>query len=149
MNIITSNPIIEEADFHEEDWYNLFGEAAQRRRQTRKSTRQRNKARRQSSKQRSGGTFLQKVGRGIQGISDSGILNTISGMGRQGGQNMNVGMADMNDMNDMGFVPPPPPPPPPPREGMSTGAKVAIGVVIAAAVGVGIYFVAKKMKAKK
>jgi hypothetical protein len=146
MNIITSNPIIDEADFHDEDYLNLFGEAAQRRRQTRKATRQRNKARRQSAKQKSGGTFLQKVGRGIQGISDSGILDTISGMGRQGGQNMNVGMADMNDM---GFMPPPPPPPPPTREGMSTGAKVAIGVVIAAAVGVGIYFVAKKMKAKK
>jgi len=146
MNVITSNPIIEEQDFHEEDWYNLFGEQARRNRQTRKSTRQRSRANRRSQKQRSGGTFLQRVNTGVQNLRQSGILNSLGTLGQQ-----NVGgVGDFGGM-DMGGMPPPPPPPPPPptREGMSTGAKVAIGVVIASVVGVGVYFLVKKLNAKK
>ena len=35
------------------------------------------------------------------------------------------------------------------RQGMSNGAKIAIGIGIAAVIGVGIYFVAKKLKTPK
>lgn len=142
MNIITSNPIIDEKDFHDDDWNNLIGEQARRNRQTRKSTRQRNKANRQRQKQRSGGTFLQKVNTGVQNLRQSGILDTIGGLGQQNMGGMQ-GM-DMGGMNEMNFPPPPPPP-----QGMSRGAKIAIGVGVAAIVGVGVYFLAKKLKTKK
>jgi hypothetical protein len=36
--------------------------------------------------------------------------------------------------------------PPPPPKGMSTGTKIAIGVGVAAVIGLGIWFVVKKMK---
>jgi len=39
-------------------------------------------------------------------------------------------------------------PPPPQGEGMSTGAKIAIGLGVAAVVGLGVWFVVKKMKKK-
>jgi hypothetical protein len=141
MNIITSNPIIKEADFREEDWYN-FGEATQRRRQTRQSNRQRNKARRQATKEKSGGTFLQKTGRAAQGISQSGILDTLAGLGQQG----------RSDVTDTDLFPrtedPIPLPPTSTKKEMSTATKVFIGIAVVSALGVGVYFL-MKMKSKK
>lgn len=141
MNIITSNPIIDEENFNQEDWYN-FGEAAQRRRQTKKSTRQRNKARIQNTKQKRDGTFLQKVNRGVQGLAQSGILDTLAGVGQQGGLNSGVRNTDMTSL------PPMPLPPTSANNGMSRNGKLAIGLVIVAALGIGVYFIVK-MKSKK
>lgn len=141
MNIITSNPIIDEVNFNQEDWYN-FGEAAQRRRQTRKSTRQRNKARRQNTKQKRDRTFLQKVNRGVQGLAQSGILDTLAGVGQQGGLN-----SDMRN-TDMTSLPPITLPSTTTNNGMSRNEKLAIGLVIVAALGIGVYFIVK-MKSKK
>jgi hypothetical protein len=135
MRVITSNPIIEEKDFHENEWFSNASAAF------RKAKRQKRKADRAKK-----GTFLQRVSTGVQNLRQSGILDSLGTLGQQ-----NVGgVGDFGGM-DMGGMPPPPPPPPPPptREGMSTGAKVAIGVVIASVVGVGVYFLVKKLNAKK
>ena len=140
MNIITTNPIIDEKDFIEEDYYsNLFGEAARRKRQTRKASRQRKRTARKAS----GGGFLNRaadtIGNVSRGVQQSGLLDTFGQMG-QGGQ------GDMPPMGG-GFDDPMmnmPPMVTPPRQGMSTGAKVAIGVLVAGALGVGIYFLTKR-----
>lgn len=135
MNIITTNPIIDEKDFIEEDYYsNLFGEAARRKRQMRAASRQRKRAARKAR----GGGFLNRVadtvGNVSRGVQQSGLLDTFGQMGQGDMPPMGGGFND--PMIGM-------PPPPPPRQGMSTGAKVAIGVLVAGALGVGIYFLTK------
>lgn len=145
MNIITSNPIINETDFNQEDYFNLFGETAQRRRKARQSSRQKTKVKRQGEKQKrrkTDGTFLQKVGRGAESFAQSGILDTLAGLGQQ---------TDVNGM-DMNTLPPQDAPisllPTNTEETMSTGKKVAIGVAVIAALTIGTYFIVK-MKTKK
>ena len=139
MNIITSNPIIDEADFNEDDYYsNLFGKKAKSRRSKRRTDRTQKKA----TRSRSGGGFLDKLSSGAQKIAQSGILDAF-GQGGTGG--VNDGTGGFNDgMGATGndFIPLPPPPP----TGMSKGVKIALGVGIAAALGVGIYFLVKKGK---
>lgn len=161
MKVITTNPIIEEKDFHEEDFVNLFGKKAQRRRESRRRGRDRKRsskdarrAQKQRSRQQRGGGFLDKAGNFIQGISNSGVLNSLGQGGFGGGMGgfndgmggFNDGMGGFNDpmMNNTmntNFNQ---------RQGLSRGAKIAIGVGVAALVGFGIYYATKgKGKAKK
>jgi hypothetical protein len=133
MIVITSNPIIEEKDFLQDDWFNVVGENSRRRRTSRKNQRSRDRSRKRAQK----GTFGQRLSSGIQKIADSGILDSASQLAMGNQQRVGDGM-------DMGFDMPPPPPPPP--SGMSRGAKIAIGVAVAALVGVGVYFLVLKKK---
>lgn len=145
MNIITTNPIIDEKDFIEDEYYSsLFGEAARRKREMRAASRRRKRASRKS------GGFLNRLATGVgnvsRGVRDSGLLDTLGQVG-QGGGSMPPPPMGTSGMGEM------PPPMPMPitnqRQGMSTTTKVIIGVVVAGAVGAGIYFLMKSKKGAK
>ena len=135
MKIITSNPILEEKDFYQDEWYS---NASAARRNAKKRSRKEQRAKK--------GTVLQRVNKGVQNLRQSGILDSLSSLGQQ-----NVGGVGAMDMENMQMVDTTPIPlnTVPQNEGMSNGAKIAIGIGIAAVVGVGIYFVAKKLKTPK
>jgi len=132
MNIITSNPIIQGKDYREEDYANLFGEKARRRRDMRQASRRTRKAKRGEDRATKGG-ILDRVKGGIEKVKGSGILDTIQGI--RGGA---TGYDDI----PVDF----PTDTPPKKEGLSTGAKIAIGVGAAIVLGVGAYFLTKKKK---
>lgn len=123
MKVITTNPILSSDNFVPSDWYSNANGAV------RKARRRQRQAQRQSQ-----GTFGQRAGQGIRNVAQSGLLEsiaTLAGGGRA--------TAPSVDMPPVDFTPPPPP-----KQGLSTGAKVAIGVGVVAVLGLGIYFVTKK-----
>lgn len=119
MNIITSNPIIDENDFRAEDFENFFGEKARARRTKRKS--------RRAEK----GSFLERAKTGLDKVRDSGILDTLQSVQQGGGYDAPI---------DDSFIPVDTTL----ETGMSTTAKVAIGVGVAALLGIGIYVATRK-----
>ena len=135
MNIITSNPIIQGKDYREEDYANLFGEKARRRRDMRQAARRTRKAKRGQDRATKGG-LLDKVKGGIDKVKGSGILDTIQGLRGQatGYDDVPVDYSIDDTTNDNT------------KKGLSTGAKIAIGVGAAIVLGVGAYFLTKKKK---
>lgn len=146
MNIITTNPIIDEKDFIEDEYYSsLFGEAAKRKRQMRAASRRRKRASKKS------GGFLNRLATGVGNVSrnvrDSGLLDTL---GQVGQGDVSGGMPPMPPTSGgMGEAPPLPMPTINEKQGMSTTTKVIIGVVVAGAIGTGIYFLMKSKKGAK
>lgn len=127
MNVITSNPIIDENDFRAEDFENFFGEKARRRRAMRQSRRRTKRGQRGKD-----GTFLERVKGGIDKVRDSGILDSIQGVTQgRGGYDAPI---------DDSFIPVETPQ----QRGMSNAAKIAIGVGVAAILGIGIYVATRK-----
>ncbi len=127
MNVITSNPIIDENDFRAEDFENFFGEKARRRRAMRKSRRKTKRGQRGKD-----GTFLERVKGGIDKVRDSGILDTIQGV-TQGRDGYDAPIDDSFIPVDTTT-----------EKGMSTTAKIAIGVGVKANLGIGIYVATRK-----
>jgi|TARA_R110000744_G_scaffold232318_2_gene350384 hypothetical protein len=138
MNIITSNPIISENDFRAEDFENFFGEKARRRRASRKSKRG---SKRGSKK---GGGFIDKIKGGIDKVKDSGILNSIKGVqdSIKGGGISPTGGGGY----DAPIVDPIIPTATTTETGLSKTAKIAIGVGVAAILGLVIYRISRKKK---
>ena len=126
MNIITSNPIISENDFRAEDFENFFGEKARRRRASRKSKRG---SKRGSKK---GGGFIDKIKGGIDKVQDSIKGGGISPTGGGG--------------YDAPIVDPIIPTATTTETGLSKTAKIAIGVGVAAILGLVIYRISRKKK---
>jgi hypothetical protein len=143
MNIITTNPIISETDFYESDWYNAIGDGSRRRRTSRQNTRSMNKSKRQMDKQSRGGGFIQRVNTGVQNLSQSGLLDNISNLGQQN----QMGAFNTDPQNDFSQIPPIGSVNT--STGISRGGKIAIGIGVAAILGVGIYFLIKKSKSSK
>ena len=135
MNIITSNPIIQGKDYREEDYANLFGEKARRRRDMRQAARRTRKAKRGEDRATKG-DLLDRVKGGIDKVKGSGILDTIQGLRGQatGYDDVPVDYSIDDTTNDNT------------KKGLSTGAKIAIGVGAAIVLGVGAYFLTKKKK---
>lgn len=146
MNIITTNPIIDEKDFVEDEYYSsLFGEAARRKRQMRAASRRNKRASKKS------GGFLNRLATGVGNVSrnvrDSGLLDTL---GQVGQGDVSGGMPPMPPTSGgMGEAPPISLPPTNDDEGLSTTQKILIGVLVAGGIGVGIYFLVKGKKGKK
>ena len=134
MNIITSNPIIQGKDYREEDYANLFGEKARRRRDMRQAARRTRKAKRGEDRATKG-DLLDRVKGGIDKVKGSGILDTIQGLRGQATGYDDVPVDYSIDTTNDNT-----------KKGLSTGAKIAIGVGAAILLGVGAYFLTKKKK---
>ena len=66
MKIITTNPILEEKDYYEDEWYS---NASAARRNAKKRSRKEQRAKK--------GTVLQRVNKGVQNLRQSGILDSL------------------------------------------------------------------------
>lgn len=126
LKVITKNPVVYTSNEEEtKDYYSTFIRPPAVRR-AKKASRQNKRAVKRSQ----GTSFGQRLGQGLKKVADSGIVqNLLSRVGA--GAGAGAGAADL-------------PPSPPEKKGMSTGAKVGIGLAIVAVIGVGAYFMIKK-----
>ena len=137
MNIITANPVVSQQDWDNDNEYSeLFGSSANRR------ARRRSRKRKRSSKRRTKGSFGDRLKRGFQSVKSSGVLDVLGGGGRP---QQDMGRPPVNEPAlEMPYVPPTETIDT--KKGLSKTAKIAIGVGVAAVIGVGIYFLVKKKR---
>ena len=126
LTVISENPVLTNAEYIEDDWLSSVSGATRRaRRESRRGSR--------ANKRASGDTLINKVGKGLNRIADSGIVDSLRNL-RNPQQDI---VAD--DLPYITHVPAPTP-----DKSMSTGVKVAIGIGVAAIIGGGIYNFMKK-----
>ena len=129
LTVITTDPILSQEQYYEDDWTSAASGATRRaKRAGRKTTR--------GNKRAAGDSLGQKFGRGLGKLADSGIIDSLLNS-RQGAGNFDPNF-DQNAVI--------PPIVTDEDKGMSTGAKVAIAVLILAVVGGGAYYLIKKKK---
>jgi len=129
VTVMTTDPILTDSDYYEDDWTSAASGSTRRaKKSARQSTRQKRRA--------TGDTLINRVGKGLGKIADSGIVDTLLNA-RQGAGNYDP-TYDPNLMI--------PPVVTDEDKGMSTGAKVAIGILILAVVGGGAYYFLNKKK---
>lgn len=134
MKVITDNPIIRDSDstYRESDWFSEASGA------TRRARRRSRKAKRQAK-----GTFGQRLQSGLSKLQNVG--QSVMGALDQGQQSLGNMEFNQQDFPPMPIAPEGPPPPPP-RRGLSTAAKVGIGLAVAGAVIGGVWFMTRKKK---
>jgi hypothetical protein len=123
MNVITKYPIVlsgsdaESAADYRGTYSGFFGSGAVRRA-------------RQKSRQKRGDTFIDRVGKGAKKLMGNPLVQgLLGGRGNQG---------DGGGYSEPSYTPEPT------KEGLSTGAKIGIGVGIIAVVGIGAYLLTRK-----
>ena len=137
MSVSTENPVFYDSDMQEHEYLssacgeehsNLFGSKANRRAK---------RTRRQGARRKKG-SFIDRTSAGFNKLQNSGILASAGNL-LGGNQQQGTGIDDpmMSDINNFQ-------PTKPPKSGMSTGAKIGIGVGVVALLGVGAYFLMKK-----
>lgn len=128
MKIITTNPIIDEKDYIESEWFSNASSATRKRRR--------------ASRQKKRGEWWDKLKRGTQNILDSGILQTAANTA-----NINTGdYLTPGPPMDMAPTDLPPPSSDATKKGMSKTTKIVLFTVLAVGVSVGGYFLYKKLK---
>jgi len=123
LTVISENPVLTNVNYVEDDWLSSVSGATRR-------------ARRASKKSASGDTFINKVGKGLNRLADSGIVDSLRNL--------------RNPQEDIVIddFPLPPTPAPTPDKSMSMGVKVAIGIGVAVIIGSGILYFMKSGKKK-
>ena len=130
LTVITSDPILSQQEYFEDDWTSAASGATRR---AKKSARQKTRG----NKKAAGDSLGQKFGRGLGKLADSGIIDSLL--------NRRQGAGDIDPNYDPNLIIPPVDNSKK-DEGMSIGAKVAIAVLILAVVGGGAYYLIKKKK---
>ena len=125
LTVITSDPILSQQEYFEDDWTSAASGATRR---AKKSSKQSTRA----TKRAAGDTLANRVGKGLGKIADSGVVDTLLNA-RKNSSNVDPLVDPNSDL-----------PPLPIKEEMSTGTKVAIALVILAVVGGGAYYLNKK-----